>query len=500
MLTEEMKENLVATGLRGIKKAKVRYRFKSKKTRPDTIDYRPIFNEAGYYPPDQGNQGCYSADTQILTSDGWKCFPEVTDKETLATLNMDGEIEYHPPTNYFEYDYEGDMYHCSKKGLDFLVTPNHNIYCKKWDGSKRTLSDKPSFVRADQLGWYSGLLRTGKWKGKDQECFIIDEKQIPIDDWLWFLGIYVAEGCATPYKKPYTYQSRIEIAAVNPKKREIIEKQLKKLPWHVGTLKDRFRIYNRELYNYVHELGQSKTKTVPEFIKKLPPYRIEKFLEGFIVGDGCTVPVRNNNKQEICLYTSSPKLADDLQELLLKIGKCGNIRERKPRLAYIRDHWCKGSTNYEIWIKNRVGACIERRENNIKIEKYKGKVYCFEVPNHTLYVRIKGTPLWLGNSCTSQCGINDKAFQEIVNKTFKEKFSAAMLYWDIRDIDGVTDSDAGGWMDQIGGVLGGIMKGVKVRDKLGVCHNSTMPYSQFNYKTQPPSDAYVEAKNYECNQ
>src|SRR4030042_3651477 len=92
----EHQANLVATGLRGIKKAKVRYRFKSKKTMPDTIDYRPIFNEAGYYPPDQGNQGCYSADTQILTSDGWKCFPEVTDKETLATLNMDGEIEYHP--------------------------------------------------------------------------------------------------------------------------------------------------------------------------------------------------------------------------------------------------------------------------------------------------------------------------------------------------------------------------------------------------------------------
>src|SRR4030042_5989624 len=102
-------------------------------------------------------------------------------------------------------------------------------------------------------------------------------------------------------------------------------------------------------------------------------------------------------------------------------------------------------------------------------------------------------------SCTSQCGINDKAFQEIINKTFKEKFSAAMLYWDIRDIDGVTDSDAGGWMDQIGGGLGGAMKGIKVRDKLGVCHNSTMPYNQFDYNTRPSSNAYIEAKNYKCN-
>jgi len=102
-------------------------------------------------------------------------------------------------------------------------------------------------------------------------------------------------------------------------------------------------------------------------------------------------------------------------------------------------------------------------------------------------------------SCTAQCGINDKAFQEIIAGTFTGQNSAAQLYWDIRDIDGETEHDSGGWMDQIGGVLGGTMKGQKVPDKLGVCLNKTMPYNQFDYKTQPSTKAYTEAKDYKCD-
>ena len=33
-----------------------------------------------------------------------------------------------------------------------------------------------------------------------------------------------------------------------------------------------------------------------------------------------------------------------------------------------------------------------------KIVKYTGKVYCFEVPNNTFYVRRNGKPVWTGNS------------------------------------------------------------------------------------------------------
>src|SRR3954470_18901298 len=54
---------------------------------------------------------CYDADTEVLTSDGWKQWPKVDGTETFATLNPDsGEIEYQAATERFEGDYTGPMY------------------------------------------------------------------------------------------------------------------------------------------------------------------------------------------------------------------------------------------------------------------------------------------------------------------------------------------------------------------------------------------------------
>ena len=151
-----------------------------------------------------------------------------------------------------------------------------------------------------------------------------------MDDWLWFLGIYIAEGCVNRADlKKHHYV--IDIAAVKPAKRIIIEKRLRKLPWNIYSLEDRFRINNRALCKYLEPLGRAKNKRVPDFIKHLPPHRIKRFLEGYGIGDGHTSQPRimfskYQQKSQTTYYTSSKRLADDLQELLLKIGKVGNIR------------------------------------------------------------------------------------------------------------------------------------------------------------------------------
>ena len=47
-------------------------------------------------------------------------------------------------------------------------------------------------------------------------------------------------------------------------------------------------------------------------------------------------------------------------------------------------------------------------EQNVQVEElvpYEGKIYCLEVPNHIIYVRRNGKPVWCGNSRHGQKGV-----------------------------------------------------------------------------------------------
>ena len=460
---------------------------------PVSVDLRP------QCPPvyDQGQLGCYDPETEVLTNEGWKHFPEVSMDDEIATLNRKGEIEYHEPLHYFEYDYEGPMVHCSKRGLDFMVTPNHHVYGRKWDQQKRTLSDEPTFIHADKLGWYTGLLRTGKWKGKDQESVVIRNKDdrhlskrtaynIPMDDWLWFLGIYIAGGSVNHWDRKKDHYL-IEVAAVDSEKRQIIEEHLRKLPWKLFAPRsnDRLRINNRALYEILKPLGQAREKCVPSFVKQLPPSRIEKFLEAYTLGDGHVEPNGCTT-----FYTSSKRLADDLQELLLKAGKVGNIRKRPRRVATTKGERIVSRVQYELQVKKRQVASIKRKEGDVHTHQYKGKVYCLEVPNHVMYVRRNGTPLWCGNSCTANAIAAALEFDQMKEKQRVFMPSRLFIYYNERAMEGTINEDSGGQ----------IRDGIKSVGQQGDCPEPLWPYDITKFKVKPPEQCYQQALKFKAVQ
>ena len=54
---------------------------------------------------------CYDGDTEVLTSEGWKRWPDVDGTETFATLNPEtDQLEYQAADERFEGDYDGPMY------------------------------------------------------------------------------------------------------------------------------------------------------------------------------------------------------------------------------------------------------------------------------------------------------------------------------------------------------------------------------------------------------
>lgn len=84
--------------------------------------------------------GCYDEKTEILTLNGWKYFKDLNDGEIVATLNPKTHVlEYQKIADKISYDYDGKMYRLKNRGVDLLVTPNHNLYVAKgsyYDGSK----------------------------------------------------------------------------------------------------------------------------------------------------------------------------------------------------------------------------------------------------------------------------------------------------------------------------------------------------------------------------
>jgi hypothetical protein len=86
---------------------------------------------------DRDGGECHTADTEVLTDQGWKFFSDLNGTERVATRSKDGEFEYQLPLEYFEYDYDGDIYFYETKYYNFAVTPNHRMLLRNLDGSEK---------------------------------------------------------------------------------------------------------------------------------------------------------------------------------------------------------------------------------------------------------------------------------------------------------------------------------------------------------------------------
>jgi replicative DNA helicase Mcm len=375
--------------------------------------------------------GCYDGATEILTKEGWKYFKDVTYQDKIVTLKNNKFIEYNEPSDIIAYNYEGQMYKLRTKGVNLVVTPNHNLYVAKgtyWNGYH---SPPKKVERPLEFATYKKYFNKNKrfkkdgiWKGSFQKTFYLpeykytnymklhnknrtyikQEKQFDMNKWLNFLGWYVAEGCTGKNGK------ETSIACNNidgGKERKTISYAIKSLEYPIKTTMEErsgmvFRIYNIQLGRWLRKnCGHlAPNKQVPKFIKNLPKEQIKIFLNSLYLGDGC------RTKTAHTLYTVSKTLADDVQELVLKCGNVAHIKKYPPSESknlingrkVIGKHnvytirWLKRSNSHNTSDKGMAKTSFEG------LIDYNGKVYCVEVPNHIIYIRRNGIPIWCGNS------------------------------------------------------------------------------------------------------
>jgi len=375
--------------------------------------------------------GCYDYETEVLTNNGWKYFKDITKNDKIATLKDGKFLEYQHPLNIVNYDYNGKMYKLQTRSIDLLVTPNHKLYVAQPD--KLDGNNYHPYKRTAQpfhLETYENLYLKNKkfkknveWEGRESKSitipgyeysnhmkvvnsirtYKIKDKTFILDDFLDFLGWYIAEGCSD-YKR-----GTISIACNNTDggaERERISKVITKLGYSIKiTQKDRralvFKIYNAQLARWLlKNCGHlAPNKKIPNFIKDLSSRQIRILLNSLYLGDGYQAKTSHR------LTTVSKQLSDDVQELILKCGDTFREYNYPPsKDIYLKNGKLIHSNNkrYDInWMKLKYCNTQDKGLAKSSFEgliDYLGKVYCVEVPNHIIYIRRNGKGVWCGNS------------------------------------------------------------------------------------------------------
>lgn len=360
----------------------------------------------------QGSVGsCHDSETEVLTDDGWKLWTEIVGDEHLASVcPVTRNVIFERPTRLFKVDFDGELICGNTSTIDFAVTPDHQMLVRKWSQAQGTLEESYSFISAANLGWYSGLMNRVVWGGNqssDLDEYIIpgdphgkhkplrENMHIPIALWMQFLGIYLAEG--TVLSEPGVY--KIQLAASKAREKDYIRQLLRDMGIHSFEGSDRFTFENKRVYTAMCDLGlkgvKAPQKFVPKFVFQQSAENIRQFLHGHFIGDGST------NKGRRAHYTSSKRLANDLQTLIFLSGDESGISSRLPRCSTMRDGRIVIGRypEYRVSVRQSKGLSIERK-HCISRRQYSGPVYCAEMPtHHTLVTRRNGKILISGN-CT----------------------------------------------------------------------------------------------------
>lgn len=342
---------------------------------------------------------CYDSETEILTDKGWVSISSMQAGDRVLSMNpVSREAFYQEVTAVHRFPYSGELVQIDSNSSNLLVTPNHNVLVS----DSHLHLEGLKFRRADQLSVNHRIPLTSVWGGCSPEYTY----GFCSTDFAAFLGWYISEG--------WSYKSGsigIAQSVRNSEKVLKIALLLKRmgLRYSYRVIPGQFIVSVKkvpaEMRELLKSLGKAPEKHIPRFILDYGQDCLFALFQALMAGDGCTHIDRKHLEYQPSMdyYTSSPRLADDIQELVQKLGMRGrvSVRDRIGMPVGVADGRVRSGItrfkSYEVSILHRKNSKI--KPSLISHVPYTGFVYCPEVPlHHTLYVRRKGIAVWCGNS------------------------------------------------------------------------------------------------------
>lgn len=325
-------------------------------------------------------RNCFDDQTEILTEDrGWQLFKNLTDEDRVGVYE-NGLLRFEYPIEKFTDHYKGEMIGYKNGHVDFLVTPDHNLYVSHVNRRKELWTD---FYKIPAKNIY----------GKSTYRFttvaeVTGYKSEHTPDFFEFLGFYFAEGCVTGRKggrkRLYiTQKNNVEYTEKLFDKNKISYRKNSRGKNKGFNFIAGISDFNTLLAEELKQYGTAKNKFLPVWIKKAPAIHLRAFIHGFAMGDG---HIRKHKHDTTRLYTSSPSLANDLQEICFKAGYSTRLVQRKNLMFTITLFQDKFHTPETMNTKNWYKV------------NYDGFVYCVHVSSGLIVSRRNGKNIIISNT------------------------------------------------------------------------------------------------------
>lgn len=362
--------------------------------------------------------GCYDEQTEVLTQRGWVRFPEAAEDDVFASLDPETqEVEWQRPVTVIRQPHHGPMHVYKTNRVDLCVTPNHKMLSSDMRGKKfklRRSDELPASVRmlkrsagradAQEMPFVLPGCRSGLGHGHSVQKPSVE---VPARVWAAFLGFWLAEGHASI--GPGNRGGQLSHVAITNFNDDDMTEMAEMLSPYFTVLRypgsGRLRINDRRLYNYLSQFGKAWEKFIPDWLRTQPAEVIRIFLDWYARGDG---------NDEGRIFTSSPRMCDDLQEVAMYAGWAADFMQRADA-GHVGGFGHRGGQivarrpQYVVrLLKAQTAPAVYDRPDRQSVsgrsllseEEWSGRfVYCVELPrHHTLYVRRNGKAVWCGNS------------------------------------------------------------------------------------------------------
>lgn len=337
---------------------------------------------------------CYSEDTEILTSNGWKTFGTLTSEDFVAQWDK-GVVEFVKPLGIVWQDYKGEMIHIFNQAMDQLVTPNHRVITVDPRSGLTTIREAREFLK---LSSQFAVPTAGVYS-----------KEVLDDDFVKLLVAVQADGC---FAKDC---SAVLFTFVKERKYERLIALLDKLgaPYTTGSheRKGRKELKVRILSGDFAERVRSPLGTK----KELPFSLVVQGYASVIVEESKFWDGTQRGGNTSVLDTTCLDTRDFLQACAVVSGSN----------AYCQTYTKTGSygecTIHRCLVNESTRSKTFKSSKDVKIVNYSGKIGCVSVPSGLVVVRRNGKSYVSGNTMMAKriAGIIEQPFERGPAKSVK---------------------------------------------------------------------------------
>ena len=318
-------------------------------------------NRKAVYLPDADiviSGHCFDTETEILTTNGWITYNNITLDTEVATMNLDSKLmEYQKVNSIHTYDDYTELQHVKCKGIDIMTTDKHGMIYKSYRHGTIHKCEMSEFITKKEVEIFNSC------EGYNQTIGLFEDKYLYLAAWI------VSDGSIT--------QKAIKFHFNKERKINRVEELLNKAD--ITYTKSISKKGNTKLYISVEQSTkilehlELKDKNFSKSYYLLDARQCDIVLNEYRYADGHSTETHDS----YVLYAKNDINLNVLQSMCIKTNRKSTLYDELEKGRLFRLNVSTKSTTFMSKVKHET-------------VDYKGKVWCVNVDNGSLIVRRNG--------------------------------------------------------------------------------------------------------------